>query len=182
VPEVTGLRTIRVRNGITTLDQRIPNWRADVNVLRLDLGDPTSCVLGQVGEAEEANLPLEPEGDGSWFGPLRDWLYYLDAPDAVDVDPYVGDVGRRHDWAVAHGFDSGVSDTYMALRDEWVRQLCQPLRCSECSEPFHLLGGDGGFGVFECANGHEVTESDLVLDDARLVQLSGGDPYVQHVP
>lgn len=83
----------RVLNGVTFLDETVPDWREKIEPISLNVADGNNCVLGQV------------------FGNFGDGLIFLkkDANWAADHGMY------------AYGHNDGVSclKEYQRLTEEW---------------------------------------------------------------
>jgi hypothetical protein len=98
----------RVALGSLFLDQTQPGWRDRIDIIKLDLADPQSCVLGQLWDREqELERTVGPYTRGTWA--LADWLD--ESPDDYD------DLA-----SVRAGFERDMED-YEVLTRAWVESI-----------------------------------------------------------
>lgn len=94
----------RVERGREVLDRYAPDWRTRVDWERLNMGDTSWCVLGQVVR----------NGDPA----LHAWIYYVDAVSG-DTVPYQD----LFPWSVRHGFCAGEHDLeWVVLAQLWTAE------------------------------------------------------------
>jgi hypothetical protein len=101
----------RVQNGVEWLDAHRKGWRNDIDIDNLNLGDPWSCVLGQIAQAI----------GGNGFADLC-------SPSGGEGDPCVLDLlnmTRRmtEDEAIERGFEFADGYGYRDLDEAWKQVL-----------------------------------------------------------
>lgn len=103
--EMTDERDARIQRGITFLEERVGSvWKSLVNVEKLDLGNPSTCILGQVFADRGVEL-----GFCSGFDYARHHLL------------------TEYDGVVDHGFDraDSATESYDDLQAAWERVLTE---------------------------------------------------------
>lgn len=103
----------RVKSGVEFMDSIDPDWRECIDGEQLDMGDPSSCIIGQYTKHE---FPLL---DGTY---LSNWNGFMEA---CDMSFHRG--GQK--LQVLRGFESGhfldddLPNDYEDLRVEWLKYL-----------------------------------------------------------
>lgn len=102
-----------IARGVVVLNERVPDWRARLDVDQLDLSRATACVVGQVMNVRSIT-PVEDDPAASWAGAIA-------ALSDVPAGPrgYTSLAQRR--WSVKHGFDTDRVDgsRYSDLTAAW---------------------------------------------------------------
>jgi hypothetical protein len=101
----TEIAAARVARGVALLDERVPDWRAHIDLELLDMGNSSRCVLGQLAAALGGVDDVDEDGAYEYGRTL------VDLPGAGETQE--------------HGFDRyWVEDiTYLDLRDLWVAAI-----------------------------------------------------------
>lgn len=101
---------LTVEAGAAWLDRVKPGWPQLIDLQRLDMSMPTSCVLGQVFEEEALHDDYTPSG----------YTWALDEHD----DEFAGDPELDSVWQNAYGFEAMADAQYPELQAAW-RQLIE---------------------------------------------------------
>lgn len=56
--------TMAVARGLALLNVKVPDWRTRVDAERLDMADPSACVVGQL-YADRTMHPVDSLGEGN---------------------------------------------------------------------------------------------------------------------
>lgn len=101
-----------IARGVDVLNERVPDWRARIDVDALKMDNVTRCVIGQVLDVRS----IMPFDDGSTAG----WPGAITALSDIPPGPRGYTSTAQREWTRRHGFDTiGGGLRYDELTQAW---------------------------------------------------------------
>jgi hypothetical protein len=111
----------RIVTGVLFLDQTQPGWRDKINIITLDLAEPSRCVLGQLFDGQDIGYGGSYTA-GTWA--LREWVEANEATFDDLIYTPGDDIESAH---IIAGFErDSVWEDYEKLTRLWVEAIGRP--------------------------------------------------------